>query len=593
MTLYAASTASLAFQQSRDANGTVPTGTAEIAATLLADDAQGGPIRRANITLTSTSSLRLNAVTDDAGRFGFTSLPAGRYTISASKGGYLSSIYGTKRPGGPGTVIVVDAGQHLTGLTMKLLKSSVITGTVFDENGQPTPDVSVAVSHYAVSSQTGQRTLQGVGLGGQTDDRGVYRIYGLAPGEYVVSATPVMRPNFDSRANGDVHQITSADVQRAQQLLRDPSAVAAPARSQTGVTRTPGTTVGYTAVYYPSVTVPADATLITLGPHEERSNIDVQLRSVPTSRVDGVVLGPDGAAMPGTSLTIAGVDYRSTSADRQGKFSFQGVRPGRYTIVARATSAPTSQPGGATQGPAPMLWASADVTVDGQDIGTSLTLAPGMTVSGRLVFEGALARPADMTMLRPSLSPVQGAPGMSVMSPFARMEPNGTFTFTGVMPGLYRLSVSVPGSTATAGWSIKSSVVKGVDTYDMPVEIAQNENVEDAVITLTDRRAEISGRMQDAAGRPAPEYFILLFSADRKYWVPQSRRTQAIRPAADGAFAARNLPPGDYLIVALTDVEDGQWNDPAFLAELAASGPIRITLADGEKKIQDLRVGGG
>ena len=85
---------------------------------------------------------------------------------------------------------------------------------------------------------------------------------------------------------------------------------------------------------------------------------------------------------------------------------------------------------------------------------------------------------------------------------------------------------------------------------------------------------------------------LVVFSADRRFWVPRTRRTQQVRPDVNGLFVARDLPAGDYLISAVTDLEDGQWNDPAFLATLAANSPIKITLAEGDKKVQDIRVGG-
>ena len=53
---------------------------------------------------------------------------------------------------------------------------------------------------------------------------------------------------------------------------------------------------------------------------------------------------------------------------------------------------------------------------------------------------------------------------------------------------------------------------------------------------------------------------------------------------------ARDLPAGDYLIAALTDIEDGQWNDRAFLAELAAAAPIKVAVVEGDRKVQDIRV---
>jgi hypothetical protein len=113
------------------------------------------------------------------------------------------------------------------------------------------------------------------------------------------------------------------------------------------------------------------------------------------------------------------------------------------------------------------------------------------------------------------------------------------------------------------------------------------------MVTLTDRAPEVSGRLIDAAGQPAPGFVLVIFSADRRSWVPNSVRTRMVRPGVNGTFVARDLPAGDYLISAVTDLEDGEWNDPAFLAELAAHAPVRVTLAEGEKKVQDIRVGGG
>jgi hypothetical protein len=111
----------------------------------------------------------------------------------------------------------------------------------------------------------------------------------------------------------------------------------------------------------------------------------------------------------------------------------------------------------------------------------------------------------------------------------------------------------------------------------------------EAVVTMTDRTTEISGTMSDATGRPAPDYFIIVFPADRALWSPMSRRILQTRPAQDGKYTFRSLPSGDYLIAAVTDVEQGQWLDPAFLAQLVDAG-AKITLADNEKKVQDIRI---
>jgi hypothetical protein len=588
-------------QQTRDAARTITTGTSEIAGTLVTDDTTASPVRRATIVLTASelSVARLIAVTDDAGGFAFTSLPAGRYSLSASKGGYVPTTFGAKRPGGLGTPIVVGDGQRLVSLAMKLLKGSVLSGTVRDESGRPAPDVTVEALRYAVSFQTGERTLQPAPFGSSetTDDRGMYRIYGLAPGEYLVSASSSMRPNGDPRAAAEIHQVSDVDVQRAQQLLH--GAVGAPAiqaPAQGGNPRPPSSTVIYAPVYHPAAITEADATTIALGPHEERTGIDVQLRMVPTSTVEGVIVGPDGTPMPGVHLvmwdprplpqnTLAKV-FRSATSDPQGRFLLPGITPGRYTITTLPGEG-SSAVGGGVSTAASALCGMTELSVEGQDVTTSIVLSPGASVSGRMVFEGALTPPDPRTVPLVLLNRLGLPP---VFSP-PQVASDGTFTIAGVAPGRYRLTVNLPGATTSAGWLLRSAMVNGDDWVDVRLEIRPNENVDGVVVTFTDQRTEISGKMQDAAGKPAPEYFIIVFSADKQFWLPQSRRTQEVRPGADGQFIVRNLPAGDYVISALTDVEQGQWNDPTFLAELAAHGPIRIKLAEGEKKVLDIRLG--
>ena len=143
-----------------------------------------------------------------------------------------------------------------------------------------------------------------------------------------------------------------------------------------------------------------------------------------------------------------------------------------------------------------------------------------------------------------------------------------------------------------AGWILRSAIVNGVDGSDVAIHVKPGENIEGVVVTLTDRPAEISGVLQTAAGEPAPDYVLIVFSSDKRFWVPRTRRTRLVRPDLAGHFVARDLPAGGYLIAAVTDVEDGQWNDPAFLASLAASSPIEITLAEGDRKVQNIRIGG-
>jgi hypothetical protein len=146
----------------------------------------------------------------------------------------------------------------------------------------------------------------------------------------------------------------------------------------------------------------------------------------------------------------------------------------------------------------------------------------------------------------------------------------------------------VPGARPdTPGWTIKSSAIGGQEALDVPFSLERS--AADAVVTLTDAPPELSGTVLDSSGRPAPDYSVVVFSADRQHWTPQSRRIQSVRPTAAGKYIVRNLPAGDYLIAAVVDVEPGEWFDPNYLQQLSGSS-LKITVGDGEKKVQDVAV---
>ena len=159
----------------------------------------------------------------------------------------------------------------------------------------------------------------------------------------------------------------------------------------------------------------------------------------------------------------------------------------------------------------------------------------------------------------------------------------GNFTFVGVTPGRYRVS-----AYGLGGWFLRTATFGGRDAMDAPVEIGMGD-VGGVELTFTDLEQEINGDLLDASGKPAPEFFIILFPVNKAYWGGQSRRIMSTRPGADGRFKFQNPPPGDYLIAAVTDVEQGEWNDPAFLEQLVGAS-TKISVAEGEKRTQGLRI---
>jgi len=345
---------------------------------------------------------------------------------------------------------------------------------------------------------------------------------------------------------------------------------------------------GYAAIHYPGTPDPEQAQAIELIEGEERAGIDVGLQFVRTVAVEGRVSNAAGALPPGTQVTLTRLRQRSSASnstmprvtrpvDASGGFQFTGVLPGKYRVAAsvRASIAQDRPPSG-------VLWAFTDVVVGDDGVsGVGMTLQPGLRLSGRLVFEGgSRAKPKDLTSIVLRLSDTN-AP--ATMAPMATGAADGTFEINGIVPGTYSLTSLLP----ETGWHLRSVIVAGRDILDFPLEIGGD--VTGAVATFTDQHSELSGTLQSAASIPAPDYFVVVFPRDSALWRPASRRVQTARPSTDGRFVFRDLPAGDYLLAAVTDLESSDLSDQAFLEALVrAAAPV--SLADGEKKTQDLRL---
>ena len=573
--------AQAATAQTRDA-ATRVRGTAVITGIVVSDDAEARPVRKARVTCGGTQLQGQTTITDDKGRFSFPGLAAGRYTVTATKEAWITVAYGAKRPMRAGSAIPVAAGETAD-IVVRLPRGSVIAGTVLDHNAQPASGTSVRASRYATIN--GERRLVQMGNAATTDDRGAYRIYGLPPGDYVVGA--LARP-AEGRTSAELRLTTDLDVRHATS-------------GNTQAPPPPERGVALSATYYPGSTVASQAGVISIGKGEERDGVDFNLQIVPTARVEGLVSLPEGGVPSGAGIDLITAAQalsatpfdarRSGRVGPDGAFSFAGVSPGQYSLIIRV-SRPSTNPDG-TAGPAQLVWASTDVAVDGEHIsGLNLTLAPSMTIAGRVRFEGALAPPGDLGAVRVSVQPVLRDVMVAFTPPAATVSPDGRFTIAGVTPGRYRLTATFPGSGRPGNWTLRSSVVNGQDSLDIPFVVSPGQHIGDASIAFADRLAQLSGAVQSAAGAAVNTFTVILFPTDQSLWLPQSRRIQGMRPSADGAFTFRNLPAGEYLLAAIDDVEPGEWFDPSFLQRLLPTA-MKIAIAEGEQKVQDIKLSGG
>jgi hypothetical protein len=162
-------------------------GTAVIRGRVVASDT-GRPIRRAQVRVMGAELREGRTVDTDAnGAFVIDELRAGRYTLTAVKAGYIQLQYGQQRAFEAGRPVDLRDGQTLDKIDFALPRGSVITGRVLDEFGEPVMDVQVAAMRYQFVR--GQRRLAPVGRPVPTNDIGEFRLFGLSPGQYYVSAT--------------------------------------------------------------------------------------------------------------------------------------------------------------------------------------------------------------------------------------------------------------------------------------------------------------------------------------------------------------------------------------------------------------------
>jgi hypothetical protein len=229
-----------------------------------------------------------------------------------------------------------------------------------------------------------------------------------------------------------------------------------------------------------------------------------------------------------------------------------------------------------------MLWASADIALNGgSPTEIALTLQPAATVNGQLVFEGtAVPPPSDLS--RVSVRLFEVGPGLS--GTVSKVDAAGAVSITGVVPGRFTVSASVPGGLPPtgAGWSVRSVTVGGSDVTDRAFDISA-AGASDLVVTFTSQVSELSGTLTTAAGAEETDYFVIAIPADRAYWQPSSRRIVSTRPDGKGRYVFRGLPAGDYRIAVTTDLVARDLQEVSTLESLLPQS-FPVSIATGERK---------
>jgi hypothetical protein len=500
-------------------------------------------LRHARISLTAPGVLatQMSAMSDGDGRFEFTQLPAGRFTILVQKPGYVDLFYGQRHAREPGKPIDLAEGQVVENLEIALPRGAVIAGRVVDDAGDPLEPIMVT----AMQSQyfQGRRRLVPVSRSVRANDLGHYRIYGLPPGTYYVGTM-----SYGAGATDE------------------------------GVT--------YAQSFYPGTADMAEAQPVAVKTGQEQLGVDFAIVASRTAQVSGVVYDsrgrPAGNVRVSSSQMITGPTQGSvfggpsamTQAD--GRFTFANLGPGEHELSATVTNPDTGE----------KEEASASLTVTGVDVdGLALTATVGSRVTGRFRFDASAAPPFPASKLSIRQGNVGYVVSPSVLRFSASIKPDWTFELRGVGAGRQTLQVA----GLPAGWMLKSILQRGRDVADTGLDVPANQDVGGVEIVLTDRASEISGAVTDEQGQPVADYTVVVFPEDPAKWIEGSRLLSRTRPDQNGRFTVRGLPPGKYCAMAVEYVAQGDSNDPEWLRSVSPH-VTHFALEEGEKKVLDLKL---
>jgi hypothetical protein len=501
----------------------------------------GEPIKKARLSLRpigQEDGVPYGTFADAAGYFLLNGLDPGTYSLMAGRNGFIMQTYSAKGSTRHATNLTLAAGQRMKEVILKLTPQAVITGRIVDEDGEPLPNVAVAALSVG-HGRDGKKQLF-PGAGASTNDIGEYRIGGVAPGRYFVSA---VHPPNDLNM-GDIHERITGGPEALKKAEE-----------------------GYVATYYPNGTKTESAAPIDVAAGALIQGIDIMLVRERTVRIRGriVNLSPDSVQYTMVQLASHDLMYRmgmqnTARVDKGGAFELRGVAPGSYTLTAVRFNDDKGL--------------SARVPIEA---GTSnidkieLTLTPGFEISGRLAIEGQPTQnagagstspnttsPRPFVSLAPKVNTMMGGPGTQVKEDL-------TFKLDHVNPERYDVDVGMTGE-----YYLKSIRIGDRDITDAGADFTQGVPAGEMVIVLNANGGQVDGTVQNEKAEPAAAALVVLApEASRRSlrYLYKSTGTDQ-----NGHFTIKGVKPGDYKVFAFEGLEFDAYYDPEFLKPLESKG---------------------
>jgi 5-hydroxyisourate hydrolase-like protein (transthyretin family) len=490
------------------------------------------PLKKAWLTLRKVEGERkpYSTSSDASGRFLFQNVEAGKYQLWVERTGYVHQAYGQRstEPFSRGTTLTVAPGQKLTGIDFRLIPAAVITGRITDEDGEPLANSSVEVMRFAY--RDGKRDLVPAG-GGNSNDRGEYRIFGLAPGQYFVGAT------FQQGWSG------AAYAREAGQKGEE----------------------AYPPVYYPGTSDISRASPVEVRAGEEVQGIDITFMPTRSVRVTGRVMNAvTGQPGQGTNLMLLPrsggprrfiLHVNTYVEDEQGNFELVGVTPGSYDLEAHWWDGEKHY-----RARVPIEAATTDVE------GVNIVIRPGAQIPGRVRLEGETKKlPPDVNVVLEQPEELQMF-GVDV----ARVKPEGDFVLANVSDGDYQLRVwGFP-----EDYYLKSARVAGDDVLEEGLKVASGTAGGPLEIVMSSQGGRVEGAVLKDGLPFSGAHVVLAPEASRR---SQTRLFKAATSDQYGHFELRGIAPGDYKLFAWEELESGAYQDPEFLKRYEEQGqPLHV-----------------
>ena len=440
------------------------------------------------------------AKSDATGRYRLTGLPAGQYQITAiapalapGQSGYSGSIYGA------GKSVVVAPGEEADDVDIKLVQGAVITGRVTDADGQPVIEerINLQMIDQAGNANNQANVPMGNYQMSQTDDRGIYRIYGLSAGRYRVSVG-----------------------------------------SNEGGFMMSGKRTYYAVTFYGDTSDAAKASVVDLQEGTEAINIDIRVGRATKSFVASgrIVDAENGQPIPGIRLMYGPAranqpfygGFVGAPTNARGEFRMEGLEPGRYGVSLSASfesSAHYSDP---------IFFEITDADVTNLEVKATR----GQTLSGVVVFEGSRAKELHQHIGTLRVGASVSSPGnpQNQTSSWSAIAADGNFQLPGVRPGKVRLYVGAMSAAALRGITMLRAERGGVDVTQT-LEVQAGESITDLRIVASLGAGTIRGTVRFVGGEPPPNVRMFV-----------NARRESANPSGGGPVDAR----GRFLISSLT-----------------------------------------